>query len=64
MDISQQTHHSSGSSISIVFDISNPTLAELLHRLRGIVQEHGDIEAIDEDHFLLIIRPAYKREVA
>jgi hypothetical protein len=41
----------------VIFDVRIPDVAELLHRERAAWQEHGDIEALDEGHFVLVVRP-------
>ena len=41
----------------VVFDIRIPGVAERLHRERAAWQRQGDIEALDQDHYVLIIRP-------
>jgi hypothetical protein len=43
--------------VRMLFDLRTPGSAELLHRGRAVWQERSDIEALDEDHFVLIIRP-------
>jgi hypothetical protein len=40
----------------ILFDLRIPGSADQLHRERAVWQERSDIEALDEDHFVLIIR--------
>ena len=41
-----------------VFDLRYSGIVEQLHHERAAWGEHGDIEALDEDHFILIRRPA------
>jgi hypothetical protein len=43
--------------VRILFDLRIPGSAELIHRQRALWQERSDIEALDEDHFILVIRP-------
>jgi hypothetical protein len=43
--------------IAVLFDLSNPEEVEALHRARAVWQEDSDILALDEDHFILIVRP-------
>jgi hypothetical protein len=51
--------------ITILFDLRIPGCAERIHRERALWQERSDIEALDEDHFILVIRPgAADRRVA
>jgi len=44
-------------SIVVVFDARVPGGAERLHRERASWGAYGDIEALDEDHFVLVVRP-------
>ncbi len=46
----------------VIFDVRIPDVAERLHRERAAWQEHGDIEALDEDHFVLVVRPGWVTE--
>ena len=39
-----------------IFDVSIPEGAERLHCERAAWQERSDIEALDKDHFVLIVR--------
>ncbi len=41
----------------IEFDLRDLEACNSLHRQRGAWQERSSIEALDEDHFALIIRP-------
>lgn len=43
--------------IGILFDLRLPGSAERIHRERALWQERSDIEALDKDHFILVIRP-------
>jgi hypothetical protein len=40
----------------VLFDVRIPGAAKRLHRERAAWQGESDIEAVDHDHFLLIIR--------
>jgi hypothetical protein len=42
--------------VRILFDLRIAGSAERLHRERSVWQVRSDIEAVDEDHFVLIIR--------
>ena len=35
--------------------LANPGAAERLHRARAVWQQRSDIEAVDEDHLILIL---------
>ena len=39
------------------FDVRIPGTAAKLHRERVAWAEHGDIEAIDQNHYVLLFRP-------
>lgn len=44
-----------------VFDVRIPGVAERLHSERAAYREHGDIEALDHNHYVLIVRPGAAR---
>jgi hypothetical protein len=41
----------------ILFDVRIPNAAKQLHRERWAWHKNADIKSVDEDHFVLIIRP-------
>jgi hypothetical protein len=43
--------------IIVLFDLRSPEAVEELHRLRAVWQGNSDIEALDADHFALIVMP-------
>jgi hypothetical protein len=45
----------------VIFDVRIPHVAERLHHERAAWQERGDIEALDEGHFVLIVRASVVR---
>ncbi len=47
----------------VVNDLRIPGSAERLHRERAAWAEHGDIEALDENHYVLIVRTGAALEV-
>jgi len=47
-----------------VFDLRYPEGLATLHRLRDVHAEYSEIEALDEDHFVLIVRPGWASEPA
>ena len=49
--------------IWILFDLRDGSAVKSLHLQRGALQEFGDLEFIDEDRFLLIVRPGGARRV-
>jgi hypothetical protein len=54
----------SETEVRILFDLRIPGSAERIHRERALWQEQSDIEALDIDHFILIIRPDAAVQVA
>ena len=47
----------------VLYDVRIPGAAERLHRERASWAEHGDIEALDEVHFILFVRPGGARRL-
>jgi hypothetical protein len=47
----------------VLFDLRLPGTPERLHRERAAWQEHSDIEALDQDHFALIVQPGGARRL-
>jgi hypothetical protein len=41
----------------VIFDLRDPDAVARLRRERAAWQERSDIEALDEDHFALVIKP-------
>jgi hypothetical protein len=56
-----QAYHSSERFHLSIFDVRIPGAAERLHRERARWQERSDIEALDEAHFVLVVRYEEKR---
>jgi hypothetical protein len=48
----------------VLFDLRDAGAVEELHRARAVWQDQSDIEALDEDHFILIVRPGLVSERA
>ena len=46
-----------------VFDVRILGTADRLHSERAAWGEYGDIEALDQDHYVLIIRPGGARRL-
>ncbi len=42
-----------------VFDLRESGAAEALHRQRARWERFSDLEPLDEDHFVLIVRPGW-----
>lgn len=55
-----------GSRVEVwtVFDVRIPGAAERLHRERAAWAEDADLEALDPDHFVLVVRPGAARRAA
>jgi len=51
-----QTYHSNEEYQLTIFDVRIPEAADRLHRERAYWRERGDLEAIDEAHFVLAVR--------
>jgi len=49
--------------IIILFDLRLPSTADRLDRERAAWQAQCDIEALDENHFVLLVRPGGARRV-
>jgi len=47
-----------------IYDIRIPGVAERLHSERAAWQEQSDIEALDQNHFVLIVQPGGARRWA
>jgi len=47
-----------------IYDLQAPGSARDLHRERAIWQERSEIVALDEDRFILVVRPATGLEVS
>ncbi len=42
---------------AVLFDVRIPGIAKHLHEARAIYQEEADLEFLDKDHAVLLIRP-------
>jgi hypothetical protein len=49
--------------VAVLFDLRIPGVAERLHRERAVWQEDAEIEALDQDHFVLMVRPGGARRL-
>ncbi len=47
-----------------VFDLRERGAAATLHRQRARWAEYSDLECLDEDHFVLVVRPGWVSESA
>jgi hypothetical protein len=50
-------------SIVILYDVRLPGAADRLHEGRAAWRECGDVEALDQNHYVLIIRSGEAREM-
>ena len=48
----------------VAFDIRDPGAVAALHRQRARLAEYSDLEALDENHFVLVVRPGWVLEAA
>ena len=48
----------------VLFDLADPEAREALHRQRAAWGECSEIEAIDGDHAILIVRPGGVKRLA
>jgi hypothetical protein len=59
-----QAYHDSSDYELVIFDLRIAGVAGRLHRERAAWQECGDLEALDEDHFVLVARLGGAWEIA
>jgi hypothetical protein len=64
MDRAKQLYPSSSECMVVLFDLRLPGTTERLHRERAAWQEQSDIEALDQNHFVLIVQPGGARRLA
>ena len=65
MDLDASTFYFNDAEYLVVLhDLRDPEAVEALHRARAVWQERSDIEALDHDHLLLIVRPGGALEIA
>ena len=50
--------------VRVLLDVRIPDAAKRLRRERWIWKENADIESVEEDHFVLIIRPGVDGRLA
>ena len=59
-----EVYPSKGTYSLTIYDLRAPESARSLHRERAIWQERSEIEALDMDHFILVVQPATASEVS
>ncbi|MGF1472109.1 MAG: hypothetical protein ACFB50_10260 [Rubrobacteraceae bacterium] len=57
MEVTSRVYPNRGSFQAAVYDIRIPGVAERLHRERAMWAEYADIEALDANHYVLLIYP-------
>jgi hypothetical protein len=50
-------------AIWVLFDLRDESAVRSLHLQRAALAEYGDLEAIDQDHMVLIARPGGARRL-
>ena len=60
----KRDYRNSRESTLVVFDLRVPGSVERLHSERAAWREYGDIELLDFDHAVLIVRPGSARRLA
>jgi hypothetical protein len=55
--VTEKHHESAKTGILVVFDLRTPGIAERFERERAAWGEASDVEMLDEDHPMLIVRP-------
>ena len=60
----RKAYRNSAEFTLIIFDLRIPGAAERLHSERAAWQECADIEMLDFDHAVLIVRPGAARRTA
>jgi len=59
-----EIYSKSGAYLLVIYDVRFPgTAKRLLHELEAW-QDHADVEAVDDDHFALLIRPGLAGRIA
>jgi hypothetical protein len=51
-------------AIWVLFDLRDERAVESLHLQRAALAEFGDLEALDQNHFVLIVLPGGARRLA
>jgi hypothetical protein len=59
-----EVYPNKGTYSLIINDLRFPQSIKYLHREREIWQEHSEIEALDEDHFILVVRLVHDSDVS
>jgi hypothetical protein len=57
--VPQESYAKAKIAIWVHFDLRDAGAAEELHHARAVWQGQSDIEALDENHFALTVRPGW-----
>ena len=58
-----QSYHEGKTETLVIFNIRIPGAADRLHSERAAWGECGDIETLDQDHYVLIVHPGGARRL-
>jgi hypothetical protein len=61
---SKRAYRDSGNFTWVIFDLRIAGAAERFYRERGAWAEAGDVEMLDEDHPVLVVKPGAARRLA
>lgn len=53
----QSNHDLTGNTLAISYDVRVPGISQRLHREHAGWGEYGDIEALDQHHYILVVSP-------
>jgi hypothetical protein len=53
----EPSYRTSRTEIWVLFDVRDARACKALHDHRGAFQEDADIEAVDHNHFVLVVHP-------
>ena len=62
--LKREYHKGRSPTLLILFDLRDPAAVERLHRERAGWQADSDIEALDEEHFVLLVYASEARRAA
>jgi hypothetical protein len=60
----EPSYQTGRTAIWVLFDLRDESAVQSLHLQRAALAEHGDLEAIDQDHIILIVFPGGARRLA
>ena len=62
--VTEENHESAKTGILVVFDLRIPGVGERFEREHGAWGKASDIEMLDDDHPVLIVRPGKLKDAA